>query len=182
MLIEPYNLNTTSKAVQNYNNINGAQSTLNESRSGGLEIENQSLKKDTVTINSNQTQFNTNFQNNNNLEEPLYSNTNFQQRGNLQTLETRLNNIEPQTNVPLRAEATETTAPPEIEAPPIETSGSTENLETKSNIKTVIPVATNTNGTNGPQVQVTTTGVYTNNPGVALQASLSIPFTVDQTV
>ena len=187
MPIATNNLSNTAQAAQNYNNVSGAKSIQNEVASGGLDITNQPLRSDSVTINSNQAQIGTNFQNS---EEQLYSNINFQRRGDLQTLENRLNNLEPQINIPLQAESTETTEPtPEVEAPPPETSGSTETLESETNlesnpsIKTVIPIATsNTNGLNAPQVQVTTTGVYTKNSGVALQASLSAPFTVDQTV
>ena len=190
MPIATNNLNTSTQAAQIHsNNISGVKSTQNEVASGGLDITNHPLKSDSVTINSNQAQIGTHFQNT--IEESLYSNNNFQRRGDLQTFGNRLNNSEPQINVPLQAEPNETTqTTPEVEAPPEEeTSGSTEALESETNlennpgIKTVIPIATNTtNGLNAPQVQVTTTGVYTNNPGVAIQASLSAPFTVDQTV
>ena len=194
MTITPYGLNTTSQAAQTYNNISGATSLDNEVKSVGPVIENPiERNNDSVTIQSNQSnQKSVSNTLERNLEETSYASLGLQTKGELQTLTNRLNSFETvnTTNEVLRNEGTETAPPPpEIEAPPPETSGTTQplerenNFQNSTNFKTVIPIATNEiNGLNNPQVQVTTTGVYTNNSGVAIQASLSVPFTVDQTV
>ena len=93
----------------------------------------------------------------------------------------------------LRAEGNETVSeappppppPPEEEIPVESELGSTETLESTSapQLQTVVPIANGNDARqNTPQVQLTSAGVYTNNPGVALQSSLQAPFTVDQTI
>ena len=191
MTITNYGFNTSSQAAQIYNNImSGSKSLVNEVESVDKVIENQPLKSDSVTIQSDQQNVNVGNISKNAIENPTYSNLELQTKGELQTLSNKLENKETISTETLQNQRNQTEPPPpEIETPPVETNGSNEslknetNLENSPNIKTVIPIATNeTNRMNAPQVQVTTAGVYTNNPGVAIQASLSVPFTVDQTV
>ena len=189
MDISTSGLYTSSKAAQIYGNASGGQQSIvtRQDSGGDTESLSKNLPTDKVTltsprsINGGQPQ--------NEAEQPLYSNNENQVRSNLQETQAREvaavnQTLEAETDT----EATSSTPTPETEVPTEEVSGTSETFETgsteepTSRLQTVIPVPRQANGQNAPQVQLTTTGVYTNNPAAAIQANLSAPFTVDQTV